>query len=291
MYPSVIDQLEPLIRERLPAVEPRWFQAGSEKVAQRVEAEWAAGGTPACLLLTSDPFWYARLEQQGRLARHLAPDVLRIDRALVDDDGTWATARLSLAVLAVHASIPEAERPTTFRELADPRWRDRSTCPDPLASGTAFTWLAFVVRDHGWPWVEALRANGLVAAGGNSAVLTRVETGERPVGVVLLENLLTAEPPGIVAVYPSDGAVLVPGPIAMTADCRNPAAAAAIYDLVLSPDGQRIVVAGDMYAAVAGVAPPDGARALGDIAVRPWTPGLVDQVVAEQAAIKDRWSE
>jgi hypothetical protein len=40
--------------------------------------------------MTSDPSWYARLEQQGRLQPHLAPNVLTIDRALVDDDATWA---------------------------------------------------------------------------------------------------------------------------------------------------------------------------------------------------------
>lgn len=289
MYPSVIDALEALIAERYPDIEPRWYQAGSEKVAQRAEAEWAAGGTPACLLMTSDPFWYARLEQQGRLQPHLAPNVLKLDRSLVDDDGTWATARLSLVVLAVNDALPEEERPETFQALAEPAFAGRITSPDPLASGTAFTWLAFVARDAGWGYVDALRANGLVAAGGNSAVLTRVQTGERPVGVILLENLLTADPPGVATVFPGDGAVVVPGPIAMTADCRNPRAAGAVYDLVLSEEGQRQIVAGDMYGVLPTLDPPDGAPPLSGIPVRPWTPGLVEAIVGEQATIKDRW--
>jgi iron(III) transport system substrate-binding protein len=290
MYPPVIDALEELIAERYPAVEPRWYQAGSEKVAQRAEAEWSAGGSPACLLMTSDPFWYARLEQQGRLQPHLAPNVLKLDRALVDDDGTWVTARQSLVVLAVSEAIPEGDRPEAFQALAEPAWSGKITSGDPLASGSSFTWLAFAIRDHGWDYVNALRANGLVAAGGNSAVLNRVQTGERPVGVILLENLLTAEPPGVATVFPTDGAVVVPGPLAMTADCRNPVAAGAIYDLVLSEEGQRRIVAGDMYGVLPTLDPPAGAPPLSAIAVRPWTPGLADEIVVEQSAIKDRWT-
>src|SRR5688500_13464254 len=73
LYPGVIDALEPLIRAELPGVEPRWFQGGSEKVAQRVETEWSAGGSPACLLMTSDPGWYVKIAEEGRLQPHLAP--------------------------------------------------------------------------------------------------------------------------------------------------------------------------------------------------------------------------
>jgi iron(III) transport system substrate-binding protein len=121
-------------------------------------------------------------------------------------------------------------------------------------------------------------------------VLTRVQTRERPVGVVLLENLLAAGDQAARPVYPEDGAVLVPGPIALTADCRNPTAARAIYDLVLSPEGQRLIVAGNMYAALPSIPPPEGAAALDTIPVRAWTPGWVEQVTAEQASIKERWT-
>lgn len=191
-------------------------------------------------------------------------------------------------VLAANESV--AEPPKSFAALADPLWKDQITTPDPLASGTAFTWLAFLVRDSGWPLVESIERNGLVAAGGNSAVLTRIETRERPVGVLLLENLLAAKTTPAKVVFPEDGAVLVPGPIALTTDCRNPTAAKAIYDLVLSPEGQRIIVGGNMYAALPSIPPPTGAPALDTIPVRTWTAGWVDTITAEQATIKERWA-
>jgi iron(III) transport system substrate-binding protein len=292
MYQSVIDQVDPLIRAKHPGLDPKWFQAGSEKVAQRLEAEWSAGGSKACLLMTSDPFWYVELAEEGRLAPYLAPTVLQVDRDLVDPDGLWVNSRTSLMVLAVNGElVPEADRPRAFADLADPRFRDRFSTSDPLASGTMFTTLAFWVAD-GWGFAEALKKNGLVAAGGNSAVLSRIETGERPVGVVLLENVLAAQRKGspVVPIYPEDGAIVVPGPIALTSACPNPTAAKAVYDFLLGPEGQEAIAAGDMYAALPSAPPPKGAKPLSEIPTRPWKQGFAERVVADKAALKERWS-
>ncbi|MCA9493742.1 MAG: extracellular solute-binding protein [Myxococcales bacterium] len=291
MYPHVVERFEALVRERHPNLEPSFFQAGSEKVAQRVEAEWAAGSSPACVLLTSDPFWYAKLDAEGRLQPYLPPTSLRIDRSLVDPDGAWLAARLSLMVLAANGDrVPEAERPTAFSDLTGPAFRDRFTMGDPLASGTNFTLLSFWAEEPGWDWVDALQANGLVAAGGGSAVLQRLDSGERPVGAILLENLLAAPHTSAVPIFPTDGAVVIPGPVAITAGCPNPVAARAIVDLLMSDEGQAVIVEGDMYAALPEVPPPDGAPRLGDIAVRTWGPGFVERVSTDAGAIKDRWA-
>lgn len=293
MYQSVIDELEPQIEALWPEVDARFYQAGSEKVAQRAEAEWDAGGTKACLLMTSDPFWYADLAERGLLQRHFAPNVLHVDRSLLDPDGYWATARISLMVMAANETVvPADERPERFTDLVDPAWKDRFSMGDPLASGTMFTTLSFFVDAEGWDHVRALRDNGLIAAGGNSSVLTRIETGEREVGILLLENLLAAaaKDTPAVPIYPADGAIPVPGPIALTAGCRNPVAARAIYDFMLSPEGQQAMVDGNMYAALREVPPPPGAPPLSEIPLRTWPDGFADRVSAERADIKERYA-
>lgn len=289
MYPHVVEQLEALITDRLPGVTPKVFQAGSEKVAQRVEAEWAAGGSPACLLLTSDPAWYVDLADRGLLAPHLAPDVLRVDRGLVDADARWVTSRRSLMVIAYDpARVPDP--PAAWADL--PRVAAQASMPDPLASGTAFTTLARWADAPGWDAVVAMRRGGLVAAGGGSAVVGRIESGERPIGVVLLENALQSQRKGapVKIVYPSDGAIVIPGPIALTAGCPNPTAAKAVYDLILGVDGQRLMVGGDLYAARDDLPPPTGAPALADLVTQPWAPGQLAGLAAGRGALKDRWA-
>jgi len=294
MYQWVIDAVDPMLKEKYPDLETRWYQAGSEKVAQRAEAEWSAGGTKACLLLTSDVFWYQKLKEEGRLQRHFAPNVLHIDRSLVDPDGYWATARISLMVMAVNETrVPEDQRPTRLLDLTDAQWKDRFSMGDPRTSGTMFTTLAFLQREQGWPLFESLRDNGLVAAGGNSSVINRVETGEREIGVVLLENLLAAarKDSPAVPVFPEDGAIPVPGPVALTSDCGNPTAARAVYDFLLSPPGQQAIVDGDMYAALPQIAPPAGAPPLDTLKQRTWKPGFIEQVVKDKVALKERYDQ
>lgn len=293
MYQSVIDDLTPRLAEAYPEVTIKWFQAGSEKVAQRTEAEWSAGGTRACLLMTSDPFWYAGLREQGRLQRHLPPTALRVDRSLVDIDGYWLTARISLMVMARNETAVPAERaPGRIGDLAAPEWKDRFSMGDPLSSGTMFTTVAFLQDDPGWTLLERMRDNGLIAAGGNSSVITRIETGEREIGVVLLENVLKASTKNSPAkpIFPADGAIVVPGPIALTADCPNPRAARAVYDFLMSEPGQRAMVAGNMYAALPDLPPPEGAPALDSIAVRAWRPGLLEEIRGARGEIKERWA-
>ncbi|MCK6527939.1 extracellular solute-binding protein [Myxococcota bacterium] len=288
MYEEVVRSLEPLVAARYPDLDVRFFQAGSEKVSQRLEAELAGGGSPADLVLTSDPFWYEQARREGRLLRYASPESLRIPREYLDLDGYWATSRLSLMVLAAHGErVPEAERPRRFADLAEPRFRDRVTTGDPLASGTNLTLLAFLQAERGWDFYRRLRGNGLVAAGGNSAVLTRIESGERPVGAILLENLLAAREnrTPAVTILPEDGAVTIPGPIAILAGTDNPEAAKAVYDLVLSPEGQRAIVAGRMYSPRPDVPPPEGAPPLGSFPVKPWTEDFVGSVVDGREAL------
>ena len=290
LYASVLDALEPALREALPGIEPRFFQAGSEKVAQRFEAEESAGGSPACLLLTSDPAWYLGLAAAGRLRPHLSPTVLQLDRDWVDPEGRWAASRVS--VMAIGAPADLVDPPTRFSDLAAPRFAGRVSMPDPLASGTAFTWLAFATQD-GWESVDALRAGGLVAAGGNAAVQSRVESGERPIGILLAENVLAAQRKGspIQVIYPEDGAVAIPGPVAIPAGCPNPAAAAAVEDWLLSPAAQAILATGEMYPALPGVPGPVGAPPLDAIVLRPWTPAVRARLDRDAAAIKARWAQ
>src|SRR5262249_8012320 len=80
MSRPVIDALEPVLKAQAPEVAVHWFQAGSEKVLARLEAELAAGGTQADVIATSDPFLYARFKEEDRWLRYASPNGQRIPR-------------------------------------------------------------------------------------------------------------------------------------------------------------------------------------------------------------------
>ncbi len=288
IYKEVIDALEPALERRLAATSPgtrvEWFQSGSEKVATRLDAEFASGGSPCDLLLTSDPGYYARLKDDGRLVPYVSPAALKQPRSFVDPDGAWAVARLSTMVIGVS---PKAERrPETFGELATGPWR--VTIGDPLSSGTYLSTVSALSGSIGWDWFRRLKAKGTVASGGNASVLQRLENGEAEAGVVLLETLLAAKSrgSGVAIVFPADGGVVVPGPIALLTHARRSEAARAVYDAFLSDDVQRLIVEkGYMHSPDPALPPPTGSPPLERLlAARP-------AVVGTTASVKRTFDE
>jgi iron(III) transport system substrate-binding protein len=293
-FPAVVDELEVLARQHLPQVSVRWFKAGSEKVASRIEGELAAGGIKCDVLAISDPFLVERYKREGLMLPYTSPAMLRLPRSLVDLDGNYAAIRVSTMVLAYRSGLKEP--PRTFAELTEPKWRGKVALGDPIASGTAFTWVAFEDRAHGHAYFRALRQNGAVVAGGNAAVQARIESGEVQVGVLLLESVLAAQAKGsdLTFHYPDDGAVTIPGYAAIFKSTRNPGAAKAFYDLLLSPEGQSAMVRiGLLHAADPRQPGPAKEPGIDALLARsqPWSEQFLDLGVTHGAEIKSAFAE
>lgn len=293
VYRHVIDALEPQLKAALPGVTIHWFQAGSEKVAAKLEAELAAGGTPCDVLVMSDPFLYERFKQEGRLLRYVSPNGLRTPSRYVDLDGHYAAVRLSTMVLVHKAGITP---PASFAALTAREWKGEVALGDPLTSGTAFTWAVSMEQTLGATYFDQLRANEARVAGGNAAVLQKLEGGEAKVGVLLLENAIAAKAKGspIEIAWPADGAVVVPGYAAILASSQHPEAAKALVDALLSPKGQKVFAeVGDMHAVDPRVPGPRGSISLDELVQRsaPWGEQVLEHGLTDGARVKAGFSK
>ena len=121
--------------------------------------------------------------------------------------------------------------------------------PSPMESGTAFAATAVLSDKLGWDYFKALRANEVLAAGGNSAVVSRLDSGEKKVGIVLLENVLAANAKGskLDIIYPTDGSVAIPSAQLLFKTSGKKVEAKKFLDFLMSEEGQKILVKGYMY--------------------------------------------
>ncbi len=292
IYPHVIRRMEAVLAKQFPDTKFRWYQMGSEQIAARLSTELEAGHTPCDLLMTSDPFYYAGLAAAGHLLPYDSPATAAVAAGLKDAGHDYATVRVPLMVIAVnHEHLALDQHPRSFKDLADPRFAGKLSMGDPLKSGTTFTTVAALVREYGWPYIEALRDNDVLPAGGNSATLARLETGERPVAIILLENLLPslAKHAPITVIYPTDGAIPIPSPVAILRTTNQPALAKRVYDFMYSEAMQDAVVSGFMYSPLPSHAPPSGARPWNELAVYAWNAERLAWVRRERDAIKKRF--
>ncbi|HUP58625.1 MAG TPA: extracellular solute-binding protein [Bdellovibrionota bacterium] len=276
IYKEYATPLAAAFEAKHPEYSVQVFQGGSEKIQAKIEAELVAGKPQADILLTSDPFWSADLEKRGV--------------ALAKPEKNY----YSVMVLIAHQSVPSEQRPKSFVELTEPRFDRMIQSPSPLESGTAFSTVALLSRKYSWEYIRKLAGNHLASAGGNSSVIQKVESGEKKIGIVLLENALAAKKRGspIDVIYPADGAIPIPSVQVRLKGSGNPEGAAKFAGFVLSAEGQGLLRNGYMYSVRKDVGAPEGAPTYQDVVKRsvPWDAALIQEVAAQSKEIKKRFA-
>lgn len=296
MYKDTINDLTPRLKKQFPNLKFNFYQAGSEDIAAKVNAEILAGGTKADLLISSDRFWYEEMANQNRLHSYKNSEWQSIPETLKHDKGFYSTVSIPVMVLAYNSeAINESEAPKSFKEMSDPKWKKKFTTGSPLSSGTNFTTMAMLQSHYGWQYFQSLRRNDTIADGGNSAVIRRIQSKERPVGWVLLENLLRfqGKDDRLKIVFPEDGVVVHSNVMAITKKKSDRSNAQKVADWFYSQEGQEAMTRSFMYSPLAKIAPPKGAPALSKFLANsfPWSREFIDKVTKAREDIKNKYTE
>ena len=264
IYPDIIEVVKPALKKAFPDLDVQWFQAGTETVITKMNGEIEAKKIQADLLMVADPSYYLVLKDKGILLKYDAPNRKDVTAAK-DADGYWTGVRISNMIIAYNtAKVKPEDAPKTFKELAEPKWKDKVAIPSPLLSGSAYVAVGVLADKYGWDYFTKLKANGAKIEPGNSAIQNKLVTGEYLAGMILEENILKIMDKGepIKVVYPEDGTIVIPSPIAIIGTTQNQEAAKAVTNWWLSKEGQEAIVKGWMHSVRGDVAPPKGAPEL-----------------------------
>ncbi len=161
----------------------------------------------------------------------------------------WIPFSVTLAtVLAVNTRlVPEAEIPTTWAELADPKWKGRIAYAGADRSGSALIQLLQILHnfgeERGWTLFERMVEN-FVITGSSGAVSRGAAQGEYAIGITLEDNAQRFIDGGspLRIVYPKEGISFAADAMAVVAGGPNAAGARALVDFIVSTEGQRIIV-------------------------------------------------
>ncbi|MBT3984397.1 MAG: extracellular solute-binding protein [Bacteriovoracaceae bacterium] len=296
MYKDTISDISPRLKKAFPGVKFNFYQAGSEDIASKVNAELMAGGTKADILISSDRFWYEEMASSGNLFSYKSDVAKGVPDQLRHADGFYTTVSVPVMVLSYNSdAVSDSEAPKTFKEMADPKWKGKFTTGSPLASGTNFTTMAMLQHHYGWDYFVKLRDNETIAQGGNSAVIRRMQSKERPVGWVLLENLLRfqGKDTRLKIIYPEDGAVTHTNVMAITKKSGSRELAKKFVDWMFKKEGQEAMTRSFMYSPLNSIAPPVGAPVLSKLLKNsfPWSNDFVKKVTKDRMNLKEKYSE
>lgn len=266
IYPDIIDKMcKPNVMKAFPNLNVTWFQGGTEKVKTKIAGEIKANKIGADVLMVADPSYYLALKKDNLLLDYVSPNQKDVV-ADKDKNGSWTAVRISNMIIAYNKDkMKEADAPKSWTDLLDPKWKGKIAMPNPMLSGTAYVAVGALADKYGWEYFDKLKANGIRVEEGNSAIQNKLLTGEYAAAMILEENILklaeTKKEP-LKVVYPSDGIICVPSPIAIFNTTKNQEGAKALVDWWLSQEGQEAVVKGWMHSVRSDVKPPTGAPEL-----------------------------
>ncbi len=165
--------------------------------------------------------------------------------------------------------VKKGDGPTSWADLADPKWKGKIYIANPASSGSAFSVIADWVTVGGWELVEKIAPN-LVVVEGSAAPFQAVVNGQAEIAVMNESFLTFAEDPNVVTVNPKEGASMTTMTMFQIAGGPNPKNAELFIDWMLSDEtqayiaenraGGRPVVAGDF--ALTDIAPLDEVKVI-----------------------------
>jgi iron(III) transport system substrate-binding protein len=246
--------------KKRPDIRVEIYRAGSTEVGAKLAAEREVGGIRADLLWLADAPIYYDLRKRGELLGYISPEAKAIPADLKDPKGYFTAGRLINMIIAVNTQvIALKDAPKSWKEFPD--FGNKAAMGNPLYSGSNFvTVAAFVQRDGNWSWFERARAKGVAIVRGNSEAADALAGKEFGIAMTLdyiISGLMRKGAP-LAIVWPTDGAISVPSPIAIMKNSKNPAGSKAFVDYVLSKEGQEFLVKQEVIPVRGDVAPPQG---------------------------------
>jgi iron(III) transport system substrate-binding protein len=272
-----------------PKVEISFVRDGTPRVMAKLRAEIEAGSPQADVLLIADSVTMEGLKRENRLLAHDKAETSAYPAGIHDPARMWFATKLITTGIVYNTKA--AMKPANWADLTRPEAKNLVAMPSPLTSGAALIHTMTLSGNlpGGWSYYEKLQANGALAAGGNGDILRQVATGEKLYGMIVDFMPIREKAKGapVEFVFPSEGVSAVSEPVAILSTTKNPEAAKAFVDFLISKDGQALALKQGYVAAHPDVALPAGYPERAAIKLLPFDAG---KALADEAAARKRFS-
>jgi iron(III) transport system substrate-binding protein len=277
---DIIDEIKVEFEKKQRGVQLDIFRSGSGEVMAKIYKEIDAGKIQADVIWVADFTIGEELKNAGQLLKYESPQAAQIIPQLKDKDGYYCAARLLDMIIAYNTDKVRI-KPTSYRDLLNPDYKGRVGLADPSYSGASLYTVATLVQSekHGWDYFGRLYENGIKIIKDNPSLDQAIADGELWMGISIdyLTRGRKIKYPNVPIdyVFPDEGAVLVPSPIAITKDSQNIEAAKTFVDFVLSKQGQKFMSAQGVAPVRLDVTPPSGIPTITQMRIMPSDPAKI----------------
>src|SRR5438552_3878064 len=243
----VAERVGKAFEAKYPGIAMRVERSGAERVFQRIGQEYGSRIYAVDAVQSSDAAHFIVWKRDGLLAPYVPEDVARHYPAEHKDaDGLFASFRVGLSVIGCNTDLVKPDdRPKSFADLLDPKWKGKIVKAHPSYSGTIMTATYQLARDLGWSYLEKLAQQNVMQVQSASDPPKKLALGERAVQADGNEyNLFQLREAGqpVEPLYASEGTPLIVGPNGIFKNAPNPNAARLFQNYCFTAECQQLVI-------------------------------------------------
>ncbi|VFR39281.1 Ferric iron ABC transporter, iron-binding protein [plant metagenome] len=187
-------------------------------------------------------------------------------------DSKWFATTGYMAAFCVNTEVLKAKNlpvPTSWKDLADPRYKGEVVMPNPVSSGTGYLQIAALLQSKGeqdgWAFLKTLDGNVAQYIKSGSRPCKAARAGEFGIGTSLAFAAMQSVEEGypVKMVIPTDGAGYELEASGLMAASRNKADAKRFLDWTLSPSAASLYTKYKEIVTIPGVPQSKAAQAAG----------------------------
>jgi iron(III) transport system substrate-binding protein len=176
------------IEKDVPEVDVEWVRDSTGVITARLLAEKASPKADLVFGLAASSLLL--FKKEGMLENYQPAGADKLKAAFRSADGSWTGMDAFLGVACyntVEGQKAGVTPPKSYKDLLDPKYKDKLVMPHPASSGTGYLMVAAWVQTMGeaeaWKFMDGLHENMAVYTHSGSAPCVQAAKGERTVGL------------------------------------------------------------------------------------------------------------
>jgi len=238
-----------------------YWRAASTKVLDRVLGETRTGKPLYDVVLTTTPpmeFMF----NEGGLSKYDSPSAKFFPKEVIHANLGPQYRNAVIGILYHSGIIKPADAPKSLEDLLKPQYRGKLVMPDASLHTTTAQWLASLHKVMGGKeradkFIRDLAATKPLLVDSLTPAGERVTTGETPIGIGFLKNVVFYGQKGVPIDYVRLGKFMGDGQaVALAAKPVHPNAGKAFIDYFIGEEGLRIMAGIGEFVTRKGIYPP-----------------------------------
>lgn len=241
-------------------LETEYWRASATKVMDRVVSESRAGKPLFDAVLTTEATMQL-IQKEGFLAKYDSPSARFFPKEVIDPN-LGPSYRNTVIGIVYHAGIIKpAEAPKSLEDLVKPQYKGKVVVPDASQHTTTAQWLAslhkIMGKEKADKFIRDLAATKPLLVESLTPAGERITTGETPIGIAFLKNVVFYGKRGIPLDYVRLGKFMGDGQsVSLGAKAPHSNAGKAFIDFFLGEESLRLMAGIGEFVTRKGIYPP-----------------------------------